>query len=198
MGAGSLAAVEGLPRRLLLVLALAGLAAGVAGCGSDSVDARLTEPGPVQEGGGLPSGSPETGKRLPDDTYERLEGGEATFAQYRGKPVVVNVWASWCAPCLQEMPAIEEVHGELGDQITFVGINSRDDRGEAKSVAARTGVTYDLLFDPKAGFVADTGVLAFPTTLFVDAEGRIVSSKAGPIDADGLRSRLAEAFGTTP
>ena len=94
---------------------------------------------------------------------------------------------------------MQEVHTELGDKVAFVGLNSRDDRGEATSVAARTGVTYDLLYDPKAGFVADTGVVAFPTTLFVDADGKIVSVKAGARwGPTSCGSRVADAFGTTP
>ena len=86
--------------------------------------------------------------------------------------MVVNVWGSWCAPCRQEMPALEQVHEEVKDQVTFVGIALQGRPDRAQQLAQQTGVTYDLLYDPKASFVADTGIVTFPTTFFVDAEAR--------------------------
>jgi cytochrome c biogenesis protein CcmG/thiol:disulfide interchange protein DsbE len=132
---------------------------------------------------------------LPTSQYERLEGGSVGFAAYQGRPLVVNVWATWCVPCLTEMPDFEQVHQEVGDEIQFVGVNSRDDRGEARKLAARTGVTYDLLYDPTASFVADVGVVSLPSTLFVGPTGTIVASKAGKMDARELRAELTELFG---
>ncbi len=162
---------------------------------SKALDARLTGPGPVGQGGTIPIGGPDVGTPLPTATYERLDGGAASFSDYRGKPLVVNVWASWCSPCKQEMPAFEQVHQAMKDRFGFVGLNSRDDRNEARSVARSTGVTYDLLYDPKAGFVADTGVVAFPSTLFVDPGGKVVAVHAGALKADELRAKLQELFG---
>lgn len=108
----------------------------------------------------------------------------------------MNVWASWCAPCVQEMPAFERVHQDVQDRVTFVGLDSADGRDEAKAMAARTGVTYDLLYDPKGGFVAATGAVSLPSTFFVDAAGRVVGAKTGALDEAALRAKLTELFGT--
>jgi thiol-disulfide isomerase/thioredoxin len=164
--------------------------------GDDGADAVLTGPGAVQEGGSIPVGGPEAGQAVPADTYERLDSGEATLADYRGRPLVVNVWASWCAPCKQEMPDFEEVHQELGGQVAFVGMNSSDQKAAARATAEATGVSYDLLFDPSASFVAATGVVAYPSTVFVDPGGRVVAAQAGALSADKLRAKLQELFGT--
>lgn len=188
-------ASRGVTTRLGLLLAC-GLAAVAVACGTaKGVDVRLNDPGPVQEGG-IPTGGPATGQQLPFDTFDRLAGGTATFASYRGKPLVVNVWASWCAPCVQEMPAFERVHQDVQDRVTFVGLDSADGRDEAKAMAARTGVTYDLLYDPKGGFVAATGAVSLPSTFFVDAAGRVVGAKTGALDEAALRAKLTELFGT--
>ena len=93
------------------------------------------------------------------------------------------------------MPDFEQVHQEMGDEVQFVGLNSRDDRTEAKKLATRTGVTYDLLYDPAADFVADVGVVSLPSTLFVDEHGTVVATKTGKMDAGQLRSKLTELFG---
>jgi thiol-disulfide isomerase/thioredoxin len=160
-----------------------------------SLDAHLTKPGAVQEGGDIPTGGPATGQTLPTTSFARLDGsGSATFADYAGKPMVVNVWGSWCPPCRQEMPALQQVSEEVKDQVTFVGIDSRDDRAAAQQFAQQTGVTYDQLYDPKASLVGDTGIVTFPTTFFVDAKGKVVAVKAGALDAASLKSKLHELF----
>ena len=66
---------------------------------------------------------------------------------------------------------------------------------QAKELATRTGVTYDLLYDPAAGFVADVGVVSLPSTLFVDEHGTVVATKTGKMDAGQLRAKLAELYG---
>ena len=139
--------------------------------------------------------APRPGASLPTTSYELLAGGSTDFAAYRGQPLVVNVWATWCVPCLKEMPDFEQVHQEVGDEIQFVGLNSRDDRTEAMKLATRTGVTYDLLYDPAAEFVADVGVVSLPSTLFVDEQGTVVATRTGKMDAGQLRSKLTELFG---
>jgi cytochrome c biogenesis protein CcmG/thiol:disulfide interchange protein DsbE len=184
------------PRRLA-ALAVSIAAVGLlAGCGGgDDGTVRLSDPGPRQEGS-IPTKGPDTGKPLPSDTFERLGGGDGSLQDYRGKPTVVNVWASWCGPCLKEMPAFEQVHQELKDRVNFVGIAYNDGQDAAKEMAQRTGVTYDLLYDPRGDFAVQVGMVAMPSTFFADADGNIVAAKTGELSADGLRTRLTELFGT--
>ena len=179
--------------RLLLASGVAALSLLAACSSGPKLDAKLTDPGPTQEGG-IPTGGPSSGQHLPTTTYDRLDTGRATFSQFAGKPLVVNVWASWCAPCVQEMPAFERVHQDVKGAVTFIGIDSSDNRDDAKALAAKTGVTYDLLYDPTGSFVAATGAVSLPSTFFVDANGKVVAAKTGALDEAGLRSRLQELF----
>src|SRR5438034_1158806 len=80
----------------------------------------------------------------PAASYEKFEAGTGQLADFKGRPVVLNFWASDCAPCVSEMPAFERAHQRFGDKVAFVGLDveSRDDA--ARRLAAQTGVTYPL------------------------------------------------------
>src|SRR5947208_5344608 len=83
-----------------------------------------------------------------DASFKRLDGSTAGFADYRGKPVVVNFFSSTCVPCLTEMPALEQVHQELGPAVAFVGMNAEDTVEDGRAIVAKTGVTWDIGRDP--------------------------------------------------
>lgn len=141
-------------------------------------------------------GSDATGTTLPAGRFSRLEGGLGSFADYQGKPLVVNVFASWCVPCAAEMPDLERVHQELGDTVTFVGVNLRDQVSDAKALVERTGVTYDILRDPSGELAEGMGVVGMPTTFFVSPDGSVVDTKVGALSADELRQRVAKLTGS--
>jgi thiol-disulfide isomerase/thioredoxin len=128
-------------------------------------------------------------------TFTDFDGEEAPLTSLRGRPVVVNFFASTCAPCVTEMPAFEEVHRELGEEITFLGLAVQDRRDAALELVDRTGVTYRTAQDRDgAVFTALEGIL-LPTTVLLDADGGIVDSHAGALDADELRLWLADELG---
>lgn len=131
-----------------------------------------------------------TGEVAPDDTFAMLDGGLATFADFAGKPVVVNFFASWCEPCRAEMPDFAAVHAELGDDVTFLGVNLRDRESDARALLAETGVDYPVARDASGALAEAFGVVNMPSTFLLDAEGRIVSSHAGVLTADELRSQI--------
>ena len=143
------------------------------------VDARLTDPGAASRRAARSrSAARTTGTPLPDHSYERLDGGDAPLRRLPGQAPGGERLGRVVPP----VPAGDARHSsrctsELGDRCTSSGSTRADDRSEAKDLAARTGVTYDLLYDPKADFVADMGVVALPTTLFVDADGNVVSTQ---------------------
>jgi thiol-disulfide isomerase/thioredoxin len=141
-------------------------------------------------------GGDATGQALPSGRYSRLEGGLASFADYQGKPLVVNFFASWCVPCVTEMPDLERVHQEFGDGVAFVGVNLRDQVSDAQALVARTGVTYDVIRDPSGALAQELGVVGMPTTFFVTPDGRIVDTKAGAFGADELRQRVEKLSGS--
>jgi thiol-disulfide isomerase/thioredoxin len=128
-------------------------------------------------------------------TYTTFDGEEASTDRYLGRPLVVNFWASWCAPCVAEMPDFEAVHQRLGDQVAFLGLNLRDPVDEALALAERTGVTYDLGRDPDGSLLSFYGGLGMPTTVFLDAEGTVVEVHSGALDAAQLEARIAPLLG---
>jgi thiol-disulfide isomerase/thioredoxin len=96
--------------------------------------------------------------------FARFDGGAETLDSYVGTPLVVNFFASWCTPCIAELPRFEEVHQELGDQVKFVGLNLQDAPDAGLAVIARTGISYDVGRDPELRRVrdADNGVHRCP------------------------------------
>ena len=133
------------------------------------------------------------GETLPDVPVLDAEGGEVRLADYRGTPMVVNLWFSNCPPCARELADFATVHAEVGDRIRFVGIDPFDSVEAMERFASDRGVEYQLLRDPDRDFTAAIGVVAFPVTLFVDEAGRILR-QTGEIDADGLRAAIDELF----
>lgn len=112
-----------------------------------------------------------------------------------GRPAVVNFFASNCAPCVLEMPAIERVHQDLGDDVAFVGLAVNDRPEDAAALVRRTGVTYATYRDPDATAYLFFDAIRLPTTVFLDARGRVVEKHTGELTEDELREQLRESFG---
>lgn len=156
--------------------------AGIEACPSTD---RATEP--VEDG-------------LPATVLPCLGGGEDVLLPgLRGKPMVVNLWASWCKPCRDELPHFQRLHEQTGDRLRMLGVDFQDASPEgALRLAADTGVTYPLLADPEATVRKDLGVVGLPQTVFVDESGRIVAVERREITsysqlADLVRKHLKVA-----
>ena len=134
---------------------------------------------------------------------ELLDGGEFDLAAYRGKVVLINVWGSWCAPCREEAPHLQEAWDELKDRdVQFVGLNTRDDsEGAAAAFERRFGITYPSVRDPdgrlQLAFHKSLPPKAIPSTILLDKDGRVAASVIGKTTAStftGLvEDLLAEA-----
>jgi thiol-disulfide isomerase/thioredoxin len=111
------------------------------------------------------------------------------------RPLVVNFFASWCAPCLDEMPGFEAVHQDLGDQVGFVGMAYRDSVEDALATVARTGVTYPTFADAGDAAMTYFGGIEMPTTVFIDAAGNVVDVQPGALSEDELRAAIADKLG---
>lgn len=135
------------------------------------------------------------GPPVPDRTFETFEGASTSLAAF-DEPLVVNFWASWCPPCVAEMPDFERVHQAVHDEVRFVGINTQDVREDADRLAEQTGVTYDLALDPDGDLFRDFEVVAMPSTFFVDAQGTVVHRHAGLLTEQQLRDLIDEHLGT--
>ncbi len=106
---------------------------------------------------------------------------EFTFKDFEGKPTILNFWASWCVPCRDEMPFLEETWNELkGRNINIVGINVMDDKKEALSVLKQFNITYINLFDQSGDISRKFGVLGLPATIFINKSGKVVKQNYGP------------------
>ncbi|MBW3662756.1 MAG: TlpA family protein disulfide reductase [Actinobacteria bacterium] len=173
-------------RRVVAVLAGATLALAACGGGADDAgDARHTA---------TDAASPST-EALPSGPIEAFDGGTVRFADYVGTPLVVNFWASWCPPCIAEMPDLEEVHQLAGDRLTFIGINTQDTPDAAEDLVEQTGVTYDLVRDPDGELFRELGVFGMPTTFFVDASGDVVGRHTGLLTRDALVEEIHDQLG---
>ncbi|MCU0259641.1 MAG: TlpA family protein disulfide reductase [Ilumatobacteraceae bacterium] len=155
-------------------------------------DIVLTEPGEYQQPLDAEGGA-ATGVALPSTTLYDLADAEVTTTELIGRPMVVNIWFTTCPPCARELADFAAVHAELGDAVRFVGVNPIDERDTMVRFADQRGVAYELYRDLGAAFVDALGVISYPTTLFVDADGTIVST-AGELDADELRARIEAVF----
>jgi thiol-disulfide isomerase/thioredoxin len=154
--------------------------------GDDGVD-RFGSPGDEAEA--PPPVTTESD--VPTDAFEYWDGTEGSLRDFAGEPVVLNFFASWCAPCVEEMPAFEEVHQDLGEQVRFVGVNRPDRADAAQRIIDQTGITYEVVRDPGTLLESLEG-LVMPTTVLITAEGRVVRLHSGPMNADQLRTAIDE------
>jgi cytochrome c biogenesis protein CcmG/thiol:disulfide interchange protein DsbE len=131
----------------------------------------------------------------PDFTLERLdEEGELTLSSLRGRAVVLNVWASWCLPCKEEAPFLEQVWRESRDDgLVVVGLDAKDFRRDARRFVERYGLTFPIVFDGPGDELGGYGVTGFPETFVLDREGRVVEAFAGAVDGDDVRERFEAA-----
>jgi thiol-disulfide isomerase/thioredoxin len=136
-----------------------------------------------------------TGTPVPETTFAKLGGGTGTLADYKGKRLVVNFFASWCVPCRKEMPDIEKVHQALGDDVVVLGVSVRDSDRDTASLVRSTGVTYDIGRDPSGKLFSDLGGFNMPSTFLVSPQGKVVQARAGQLDQTQLRKLIADAFG---
>ena len=111
------------------------------------------------------------------------------------KPVVLNFFASWCAPCLTEMPGFEAVHQSLGDQVTVVGMAYQDSPEDALATVEQTGVTYPTYTDPDGSALTYFQGLSMPTTVFIDASGEVVDRVSGALSENELRGKISDVLG---
>ncbi|MCL4504937.1 MAG: TlpA family protein disulfide reductase [Chloroflexi bacterium] len=127
----------------------------------------------------------------PDFTLKTFNGTPVSLKDLRGKRVLINFWASWCPPCLQETPDLVAAYKELGDSgVVFVGIGTQDDSDKLKKFAADNKVTYTILEDPK-GSVSDAySVLGLPTTVLVDSQGIVRKVFSGPVTKDQVITEI--------
>ena len=151
-------------------------------------------------GGTADSGSGQVGELAPEYAAPTLEGDSVSLASLRGAPVLLNVWATWCPPCREEIPELQALHEELGPQgLEVVGVTI-DNAGMAaaiRSFAEEQGMTYRILHDSTERISDALRLQGVPATLLIDREGRVAWRHLGPVTGDdpALREALAGVLG---
>lgn len=189
---------RGLPKRAAQTVALAAVAALLA---------LLIWQVATRDAGGAAAELEKSGTVLaPDFTLPRIdgipgaeEGGPITLSSLRGKVVVLNFWASWCIPCKQESPRLQEIYMKHRDRgVVVLGVDAQDFKGDARDFAKKYRLTYPLVHDGKGTTLGPYGVTGFPETYFLDRNGNIVGQRVqGEISTkeleEGIELALAAA-----
>lgn len=189
--------------RLLAVSLAAALVVGVVGgwvmhrLDDGGVDDAvvLAEPGVYQEPIDAHGQSEPVveGERFPDVSLVDADGREVGSGSLVNGPLIVNVWFSTCPPCTRELVDFAEVHDDVSDRVRFVGVNPLDTADTMVSYATERGVAYELLRDLDGEFLDAIGLVSFPRTYFVDADG-VILGEHGELDAEQLRRHVRDYF----
>lgn len=135
------------------------------------------------------------GVQAPDFTGELIDGTSITLSELQGKPVIINFWATWCGPCVKEMPAFERLKDDFGDKIGIIAVNCGDDAGTVKDFVEENGYTFPVVLDEEYSISMLYPTNSIPYTVVVDAEGKVTHISTGALDADTMYERYKEALG---
>jgi thiol-disulfide isomerase/thioredoxin len=195
---GGAAASRPWPRFLVAAAAMFAVGALLAGCSSSSSQANSSSQSRFVAGDGSLVLLPQDQRQpAPDITGTTFTDQPFALKDYRGKVVALNVWASWCAPCRAEAPALNQVSRELAPKgVQFIGLNTRDSKASAEAFIQRFEVPYPNVWDPDAqlqlAFRDSLPPQAIPSTVLVDKQGRVAGRVLGEVDRTQLREVLTE------
>lgn len=181
-------------RRTLTAVAGVVLTIVLAGCGSSS-ESQSTGEGFVAGDGSIVVLAPAQRTRAPALVGPTLDGGTFALADHLGEVVVLNVWASWCAPCRAEAPTLQAVSSDLAGQgVQFVGLDTRDSDTSARGFVERFGITYPNVIDRDGRlqllFGESLPPQAIPSTLVIDRQGRVAARALGKVSESSLRGMI--------
>jgi cytochrome c biogenesis protein CcmG/thiol:disulfide interchange protein DsbE len=140
-----------------------------------------------------PASSPTAiGSVAPDFALADLDGNPLRLSDFRGRPVIINFWASWCGPCVEEFPLLREAASRHADDgLVVIGIVWRDRSEAARDFMARNDATWAAAMDPGERVAGDYGILGPPETHFIGRDGTIVARQIGQISAASMDEKLA-------
>lgn len=137
--------------------------------------------------------SPLVGRPAPPFTMTPVGGGTpVSLESLRGRPVVLNFWATWCAPCMQEHPALNRV-AAARPEVTFLGVVYQDEDARIVEFQRRYGSAYASLVDPEGKTAIAYGIAGVPETFFIDTKGTIVAKVSQALSVDEIQQNLARA-----
>ena len=139
--------------------------------------------------------SQTTKKSAPDFTVQDANGNNVSLSDFKGKPVVLNFWASWCPPCKAEMPDYEKMYQQYSSQgVVFMMVNmtdgSRETTATAKQFLKDSNYTFSAYFDVKSNAANTYGISSIPDSIFIDKSGNVVNAYEGMIDAATMKKSI--------
>ena len=182
------------PRRMVLLAAvLLAVAPLAAACGSAQADSA--DSGFVAGDGSLVVLPPASRVAAPEVVGTTLDGTPFRLSDHLGDVVVLNVWASWCAPCRAEAPVLRAAAEDLAPKgVTFVGLDTRDSDVSARAFVDKQGITYPNVVDPDGRiqllFADSLPPQAIPSTLVIDREGRVAARALGRVSESSIRGMV--------
>jgi thiol-disulfide isomerase/thioredoxin len=125
---------------------------------------------------------------------QQIEAEHFNLADYRGKVVYVDFWASWCTPCRVSFPFMAEIAAEQGDKLSIVAINVDEKREDAKAFLSEFATPFDIVFDPSGSLASEFKVPGMPTSFLYDRNGRLIGQHIGfrKKDSETIRAWIAE------
>lgn len=128
----------------------------------------------------------------PNFKLVNIEGETIQLEDFRGKPLLLNFWASWCAPCRLEMPTFQSYYDKFAGELAVVAINNGEDREDVRIFTDELNITFDVLLDPKADIQRLYQIRGYPTTFLIDPDGIIRIRHVGLITEEQLEILLRE------
>lgn len=176
---------------LVLVLAVAGILYTHLAPGAENEQLAQN---PAQSQDGSASASSQSSP-APSFPMEDAQGNTVQLSDFLGdKPVFLNFWASTCSPCKQEMPDIQKLYEQYGDQIQFIMVNvgaaMNDTREKAEAYLSEEGFTFPVYYDIDYQAITTYGINSFPFSIFIDAQGNLVTYGSGMLSASLLQKGL--------
>jgi cytochrome c biogenesis protein CcmG/thiol:disulfide interchange protein DsbE len=135
--------------------------------------------------------SPLVGRPAPPFLLVPVGGGPpVSLESLRGRPVVLNFWATWCVPCFQEHPVLLRAAREVGGRVQFLGVIYEDEEERVKAFLSEEGAAYPSLMDAEGRTAIAYGVFGVPETYFIDAQGAVADKHVGPLDEEAMAQSL--------
>ena len=171
---------------LAVVLGVAGVT-WVAVRGDDADTASSASPGSASE-----PGVATVGEQAPDFELTTLDGDTVRLADFRGTPVVLNFWASWCNPCRAEFPLLRETKARADGEFAVVGVDTGDIRSDGRQFARDQRSNWPNGFDVDGSVARSYGVIGLPQTFFIRSDGTIAARVPAELSEDTIREQLAK------